>query len=100
MFYRLISLEMDGLIRMERQKFPFTIENILSKYPNSNEDRWTCGTSGAGLKERALSPVGDQAEAVHHACVCCCFCSHCGDILRTDFIQEGKFNPQLCGNMF
>uniref|UniRef100_A0A4W6CPU2 Goosecoid homeobox 2 n=1 Tax=Lates calcarifer TaxID=8187 RepID=A0A4W6CPU2_LATCA len=51
---------------MERQKFPFTIENILSKYPNSNGDRRTCGTSGAGLKEKAVSPVGDQTETVHH----------------------------------
>ncbi|XP_040012489.1 homeobox protein goosecoid-2-like [Xiphias gladius] len=79
---------MDGLIRMERQKFPFTIENILSKYPNSNGDRWTCGTSGGGLKERAVSPVGDQTESVPHPCLCCCYCAHCGDIFRNDFIHE------------
>lgn len=84
---------MDGLIRMERQKFPFTIENILSKYPNSNGDRRTCGTSGAGLKEKAVSPVGDQTETVHHACLCCCYCSHCGDIFRSDYIPEGKTKP-------
>ncbi|XP_038589914.1 homeobox protein goosecoid-2 [Micropterus salmoides] len=77
---------MDGLIRMERQKFPFTIENILSKYPNSNEDRWSCGTSG--LKEKAVSPVGGQTATVHHACLCCCYCSHCGDIFQADFIHE------------
>lgn len=78
---------------MERQKFPFTIENILSKYPNSNGDRRTCGTSGAGLKEKAVSPVGDQTETVHHACLCCCYCSHCGDIFRSDYIPEGKTKP-------
>lgn len=97
-----ISLEMDGLIRMERQKFPFTIENILSKYPNSNGDNWTCGTSGAGLKEKAASPVGDQTETVPHACMCCCcYCPHCGDIFRTDFIPEGKtIPPPLCWHAF
>lgn len=70
---------------MERQKFPFTIENILSKYPNSTGDR-RCGTSG--LKEK--SPAGGQTEAAHHACLCCCYCSHCGDIYQADFIHEGK----------
>lgn len=84
---------MDGLIGMERQKFPFTIENILSKYPDSNGDRRSCGTSGAGLKERPVSPAGVQAETVHRACLCCCYCSHCGDIFQTDFIHEGKTKP-------
>lgn len=82
---------MDGLFRMERQKFPFTIENILSKYPNSNGDRQPCGTSG--LKEKAVSPVGGQTETAHHACLCCCYCSHCGDIFQPDFIHEGKTKP-------
>ncbi|XP_071321513.1 homeobox protein goosecoid-2 [Trachinotus anak] len=92
---------MDGLIRMERQKFPFTIENILSKYPNSNGDRRTCGTSGAGLQEK--SPVGDQTETVHHACVCCCYCSHCGDIFRADFIHEAcqyGWPPAMLSNSY
>lgn len=84
---------MDGLIGMERQKFPFTIENILSKYPNNNGDRQSCETSGAGLKERAVSPGGVQAETVHRACLCCCYCSHRGDIFQTDFIHEGKTKP-------
>lgn len=73
---------------MDRQKFPFTIENILSKYPNSNGDRRSCGASG--LKDRVVSPVGGQAETVHHTCLCCCYCSHCGDVYQTDFIHEGK----------
>ncbi|KAK9532600.1 hypothetical protein VZT92_009977 [Zoarces viviparus] len=79
---------MDGLIRIERQKFPFTIENILRNYPNTHGDRRSCGESGAGLKERAVSPVGGQMEAVHHTCLCCCYCSHCGDIYQADFIHE------------
>lgn len=79
-----ICLELNGLVRMERHKFPFSIENILRKYPNSN------GTSGAGIKEKAVSPAGGQTEAVHHACLCCCYCSHCGDIYQADFIHEGE----------
>ncbi|XP_041666259.1 homeobox protein goosecoid-2 [Cheilinus undulatus] len=77
---------MDGLIRMERQKFPFTIENILSKYPDSSGDKRSCGT--AGLKDKVSGAVGGQPESVHHACMCCCYCSHCGDIFHTDFIHE------------
>ncbi|XP_078142730.1 uncharacterized protein LOC139920361 [Centroberyx gerrardi] len=82
---------MDGLMRMERQKFPFTIENILNKYPNSGGDSRPCGASAAGLKEKAGrsgSPAGGQTDGVHHTCLCCCYCSHCGDVFQTDFIHE------------
>lgn len=81
---------------MERQKFPFTIENILNKYPNNNGDRESFGRSGAGLKERAASPAGVQAEPVHRACLCCCCCSRHGDIFHTDFIHEGKTIITIC----
>ncbi|XP_008301130.1 homeobox protein goosecoid-2 [Stegastes partitus] len=77
---------MNGLIRMERQKFPFTIENILSKYPNSNGDKRPCGASG--LKEKTVGPAGGQTDTVPPACLCCCYCSHCADIFHTDFIHE------------
>ncbi|CAJ1070546.1 homeobox protein goosecoid-2 [Xyrichtys novacula] len=77
---------MDGLIRIEREKFPFTIENILSKYPNSNGEGRPCGT--AVLKEKVVGASGGHTERVHHACMCCCCCSHCGDIFQTDFIHE------------
>lgn len=88
---------MDRPFGMERQKFPFTIENILSKYPNGDGDRRPCGTSGSGLKERPVSPVGVHAETVHRACLCCCYCSHCGDVFQAEFIHEGKTKPNpLC----
>ncbi|XP_030598013.1 homeobox protein goosecoid-2 [Archocentrus centrarchus] len=83
---------------MERQKFPFTIENILSKYPSSSGDKWSYGASGLALKEKTVSPAGGQTEAVHHACLCCCYCSHCADILQTDFIHEAcqyGWNPAI-----
>lgn len=87
-----------GLIRMERQKFPFTIENIL-KYPSRSGDKRSYGASGLGLKEKTVSPAGGQTEAVHHACLCCCYCSHCADILQPDFIHEGRTIPSafVCG---
>lgn len=92
------SLEVEGLIRMERQKFPFTIENIL-KYPSSSGDKRSYGASGLGLKEKTVNPAGGQTEAVHHACLCCCYCSHCADILQPDFIHEGRTTPSafVCG---
>ncbi|XP_053709664.1 homeobox protein goosecoid-2 [Synchiropus splendidus] len=77
---------MDRLSRTERQKFPFTIENILGKNLNSNEDMWSCSF---GPKDKVVIPGGGQA--VHHAFVsCCCFCSHCGDVYRTDFFHEAS----------
>ncbi|KAM7392913.1 hypothetical protein PAMA_007839 [Pampus argenteus] len=79
---------MDKRIMVERQKFPFTIENILRKYPNSNGDIQSCGTSGVGLKDKAMNPAGGQTDTVHHTCLCCCYCSHCGDIFQTDFMHE------------
>lgn len=81
---------MDGLIRVERQKFPFTIENILRKYPISNGGVSSCGISVVGLKDKALSPAGGQTETVHHTCLCCCYC--CGDVFHPDFFHEGKIN--------
>lgn len=87
---------MDGLIRMERQKFPFTIENILSKYPNGNGDRLPCGTSGVGLHESTVSPTGVKTDTIHHTCLHCCYCSHCGDIFQSDFIHEGKTLSSAC----
>ncbi|XP_029024055.1 homeobox protein goosecoid-2 [Betta splendens] len=83
-----ISLELNGLRMVERQKFPFTIENILSKYPNSNGDRLSFGISGAGRDQKAATPDGRKTDTARHACLCCCYCSHCGDIVHTDFIQE------------
>ncbi|XP_063336334.1 homeobox protein goosecoid-2 [Pelmatolapia mariae] len=82
---------------MERQKFPFTIENIL-KYPSSSGDKRSYGASGLGFKEKTVSPAGGQTEAVHHACLCCCYCSHCADILQPDFIHEAcqyGWNPAI-----
>ncbi|XP_024155445.1 homeobox protein goosecoid-2 [Oryzias melastigma] len=75
---------MDGLMRMERQKFPFSIESILSKYPNSLGEKLGCGAGILGLKEKC--PSGGQAEAV--CLCCCCYCSHCADILHADLIHE------------
>ncbi|KAM9734621.1 homeobox protein goosecoid-2-like [Menidia menidia] len=89
---------MDGLVRMERQKFPFSIENILSKYPNGNGEKRSCGASGLGLTEKTVRPARGQAESVHRACLCCCCCSHCADVFHTDFIHEAcqyGWNPAV-----
>lgn len=73
---------MDGAIRRQRQKFPFTIEDILSRYPNSGR-----GRRSAGLNERAASPVVAQAEVFGGGCLCCCCC--CSHPHREDLLQAG-----------
>ncbi|XP_061888008.1 homeobox protein goosecoid-2-like [Entelurus aequoreus] len=59
---------MDALVRLERQKFPFSIEDILRKYPHAYQD--------FALKE--------ETSCVHQACscCCCCLCSRCGDLVH------------------
>lgn len=80
-----LSLKMHRHIKMERQKFPFTIENILSKYPSSTGEKPPCETRALGFKEKMVCP-----DSVHHACLCCCFCSHCADMFHSDLIPEGR----------
>lgn len=86
---------MDGLIRVERQKFPFTIDNILRKYSSSDEEGRSCGPRDVGLKEKVLSRAGGQTDTAHHTCLCCCYCSHCGDVFQTDFFREGETKLRL-----
>lgn len=87
---------MEGLIRVERQKLSFTIDNILSRYPSY-------GAAGAALRERAASPAAVQVEAAHRSCICCCFCSRCGDMFHSEFIHEGRsttLDPSAFTNIF
>lgn len=72
---------MDGPIRRPRQKLPFTIENILSRYPNG-------GRRSLGLEERAVLV---QTEVFRCACLCCCCCcSRCGDLIQADSSHQGE----------
>lgn len=71
---------MDGLIRRPRQKLPFTIENILSRYPNGDR-------RSPGLEERAVLV---QTEVFRRACLCCCCCSRCGDLIQADSSHQGE----------
>ncbi|XP_056146810.1 homeobox protein goosecoid-2 [Lampris incognitus] len=32
--------------------------------------------------------AGGPAEAMHHTCLCCCYCSHCGEVFQTEFFHE------------
>uniref|UniRef100_A0A8C7DD49 Homeobox domain-containing protein n=1 Tax=Oncorhynchus kisutch TaxID=8019 RepID=A0A8C7DD49_ONCKI len=62
---------------MERQKFPFTIDNILNRFPINNEES---GQSGAthntvpgedGVRSESI-PTGSHIEPPQHTCSCCC----------------------------
>ncbi|XP_061782654.1 homeobox protein goosecoid-2-like [Nerophis lumbriciformis] len=60
---------MDALVRLEGQKFPFSIEDILRKYPHAYQD--------FALKEETSSCVHQTCS-----CCCCCLCSRCGDLVH------------------
>uniref|UniRef100_A0A8C6WNZ8 Goosecoid homeobox 2 n=1 Tax=Neogobius melanostomus TaxID=47308 RepID=A0A8C6WNZ8_9GOBI len=70
---------------MERQKFPFTIKDILNKYPNNNTDSPSCGIMLSGVEDKPRLSVN------HQTCFCCCYCSHCshcGELLQTDYVHD------------
>lgn len=73
---------MDGTIRRPRQKLPFTIENILSRHPDSS-----AGQRSAGLDERAALL---RTEVFPCAGLCCCCCCCCGGLLPADFSHRGE----------
>ncbi|XP_028319302.1 homeobox protein goosecoid-2 [Gouania willdenowi] len=81
---------MDAGIMGGREKLPFTIENILNKFPNTNGDE----RGGSALKEELSKPGGSQTEYIHHTCLCCCCCcccynNHCAaDVYHTELIHE------------
>ncbi|CAL8321133.1 unnamed protein product [Lota lota] len=82
---------MKGLFSMAHQKFPFTIENILNKFPdNSNEEMNRFDSAAVGPKAKAEgSTAGRPTETVHHTCcLSCCCCFHCGEVFHSDFIHE------------
>ncbi|CAL8281340.1 unnamed protein product [Gadus morhua 'NCC'] len=82
---------MKGLFGMARQNFPFTIENILNKFPDkSSEEKNLLDSAAVGLKEKAEgSATGRPTETVHHTCcLSCCCCFHCGEVFHSDFIHE------------
>ncbi|KAJ3604780.1 hypothetical protein NHX12_026832 [Muraenolepis orangiensis] len=80
---------MRGLFSMERQRFPFTIENILNLFPGgSGEGTGGRGPAAAGgLKGKA---EGRATEANQHACCLCCLCCclHCGEVLPSDLLHQ------------
>ncbi|KAJ0057284.1 hypothetical protein NL108_002233 [Boleophthalmus pectinirostris] len=77
---------------MERQKFPFSIENILNTCPSTLADSSSYGVVGSGVKEK-LQPSVNRVDPGHQTCFCCCYCSHCaycGEVFQTDYIHEGR----------
>ncbi|XP_055087789.1 homeobox protein goosecoid-2 [Periophthalmus magnuspinnatus] len=80
---------------MERQKFPFSIENILSTCPHAPEDG--PASAGSGLKHTPqpsvsrVDPGQRSGQRSEQTCFCCCFCSrcvYCGDVFQTDYVHE------------
>ncbi|KAJ0013139.1 hypothetical protein NQD34_017473, partial [Periophthalmus magnuspinnatus] len=84
-------------VSMERQKFPFSIENILSTCPHAPDDG--PASAGSGLKHTPqpsvsrVDPGQRSGQRSEQTCFCCCFCSrcvYCGDVFQTDYVHEGR----------
>ncbi|CDQ60946.1 unnamed protein product [Oncorhynchus mykiss] len=84
---------MEGSSRMERQKFPFTIDNILNRFPiNNAESRQSGATHNTvpgedGVRSESI-PAGSHIEPPQHTCSCCWYCSHCGEVFQADYPPE------------
>ncbi|KAL0965634.1 hypothetical protein UPYG_G00283770 [Umbra pygmaea] len=76
---------------MDRQKFPFTIDNILNTFPRHNEDARSSVTHSTVAVEdgtRSENIVAGSLEHLQPACSCCCYCSHCGEVFQADYAPE------------
>ncbi|KAI5615727.1 homeobox protein goosecoid-2-like [Silurus asotus] len=76
---------------MEKKMFAFSIDSILSRTfeksdrskVNTASDTRLSSKDGPSLESgMTRNPV----EPPHHVCVCCCYCSHCGEMLQTDYL--------------
>ncbi|KAL1273533.1 hypothetical protein QQF64_026347 [Cirrhinus molitorella] len=72
---------MDG-----KKSFAFTIDSILSA-DNSNIPSLEGDCEGKPASESA-----NQTDLRSNACMSCCFCSHCGEILHTA-ASKSRFIP-------
>uniref|UniRef100_A0AAY5L0Z8 Homeobox domain-containing protein n=1 Tax=Esox lucius TaxID=8010 RepID=A0AAY5L0Z8_ESOLU len=78
---------------MDRQKLPFTIENILNTFPRNTEGSVQSGVTHSTVagEDGARSeniPARSYIEDTQPTCSCCCYCSHCGEVFQTDYPPE------------
>ncbi|XP_060768167.1 homeobox protein goosecoid-2 [Neoarius graeffei] len=76
---------------MEKKTFAFSIDSILSRTfekrdeskVNTDSDSQHSSKDGPDLESGATT---NPMEPLHHVCVCCCYCSHCGEMLQADYL--------------
>ncbi|XP_066509064.1 homeobox protein goosecoid-2 [Hoplias malabaricus] len=61
-----------------RKRFAFSIDSILSRTFERGDHGNTQHTQGPSTEEQDPNP-----EPTQHTCLCCCYCSHCGEMLQT-----------------
>ncbi|XP_072548841.1 uncharacterized protein [Salminus brasiliensis] len=71
-----------------RKRFAFSIDSILSGTPERGDD----GEAGEattqqphGSTDPEPTTTANLTEPVQHSCLCCCYCSHCGEMLQADY---------------
>lgn len=72
-----------------KKTIAFSIDSIL----NGTFER--CNESSAEKNKDCLDlKFGATTNSVDlkHVCMCCCYCSHCGEMLQTDYL------PAMCKN--
>ncbi|XP_048876311.1 homeobox protein goosecoid-2 [Brienomyrus brachyistius] len=72
----------------QRRKFSFTIKDILAELPESEDREGGVGQAEAseGLPPSQVIASTTPVEHRDNVCLCCCFCSHCGESLKADYL--------------
>ncbi|KAI4886479.1 hypothetical protein NFI96_011911 [Prochilodus magdalenae] len=70
------------------KQFAFSIDSILSGAFSRRDDSKADPPQGPSKEQPDPdSPTStNPTEPPHHACLCCCYCSHCGEMLQADYL--------------
>ncbi|KAJ8393928.1 hypothetical protein AAFF_G00054610 [Aldrovandia affinis] len=91
----------------ERRKFSFTIEDILARFPRGGGERAVGQSPTSQLAQPSQDdvtleglPPAAQTDILDQPCLCCCYCSRCGDLLNTDLRPATAGRYLWCSRMF
>lgn len=78
------------------KRFTFSIDSILSGTFERGDDggageQHPQGPSMDPESTKTMTPI----EPLQHTCICCCYCSHCGEIIQADYLPTTRKTPSL-----